>query len=246
LLPLLPLLLPLSCGAAELGAYRLVVGDLPPFASSADARRPGSLVEIARELSRRVGVAPKVEFYPWQRALMMATNIPRVAVLPLTRTPEREAKYRWLVKLYWQNFVFVSRHGHVNMGKFADLKTRKIAVLRGSPHLQVLADAHFSNVSECSTVADCMRMVSTGVVELTYGGEAIHRNVANRAGNREGDFDYSATFRSGEIWLAGSLDFSNAEALAWQEAMKSLRADGGYERILRKYGLDPGKSAPQR
>jgi hypothetical protein len=35
-------------------------------------------------------------------------------VLPLTRTPERENKYRWLLKLYRQTFIFVGLRGNRN------------------------------------------------------------------------------------------------------------------------------------
>ncbi|MET3133835.1 polar amino acid transport system substrate-binding protein [Oxalobacteraceae bacterium GrIS 1.11] len=234
------LLIPLCCAAGP-AAYRLLASELPPFATGTEKKSPGSLVEIAQELSRRVGSPPALEFYPWQRALMMTANLPHIAVLPLTRTPEREAQYRWLVKLYWQNFVFIGRHGHVDVNDIAGLMKMKIAVLRGSPHLKVLAEAKFADVSECSSVADCMRLVKKGVVDATYGGEVIHRSVAKLAGDKEGDFDYSAAFRSGEIWLAGSMDFSDAEILVWQAAMKSMHDDGSYDRILRKYGLAPGK-----
>jgi polar amino acid transport system substrate-binding protein len=238
---LFAVLLPLACHAGEATRYRLVVGDLPPFANEHGVEGPGSLVEVAQELARRVGAAPSVEFFPWQRALMMSTTLPRVAVLPLTRTPEREASYRWLAKLYWQNFVFVCRHGTIDLNDVSSLMNLKIVVLRGSPHLKVLTDAKFKNVSECSTASDCMRMVKTGIVDLTYGGEAIHRSVVNLAGAHESDFDYGPTFRAGEIWLAGSRDFTKAEAATWQAAMKSMHADGSYARILRKYGLDPEK-----
>ncbi|MES2300042.1 MAG: transporter substrate-binding domain-containing protein [Pseudomonadota bacterium] len=236
-------LAPLAGRGAEGPSYRLVAGELPPFSTQQGPDSPGVLVEVAQELSRRVGAAPSVEFFPWQRALMMTTNTARIAVLPLTRTPEREADYRWLAKLYWQNFVFISRHGTVDLNNTAALKNRKIVVLRGSPHLKALLDAGFKSVGECSTVSDCMRMLKTGIVDLTYGGEAIHRGVANLAGASEGDFDYSATFRSGEIWLAGSKDFSDAEAAAWQAAMKAMHADGSYARILRKHGMDPDKGS---
>lgn len=229
--------LPLAAGAASQAPVRLVVGELPPFAMEGGERGPGSLVEITQELAQRLGLSTPVEFYPWQRALKMTEGMSRVVVLPLTRTPEREPRYTWLTRLYRQDFVFVSRHGTLDLRNIDALKTRRIAILRGSPHKEVLAAEHFTAVFECATVRECMRMVQTGLADATYGGEVIHRSAANLAGAAVSDFDYSAPYRWGEIWLAGSLDFSAADIAQWQAAMNAMRHDGSCARILRKYGL---------
>ena len=231
------LALPLAGSAASQAPVRLVVGELPPFAMENGEFAPGSLVEITQELAKRLGLATPVEFFPWQRALKMTEGMSRVVVLPLTRTPEREPRYRWLTRLYRQDFVFVARHGTLDLRNIQALKSRRIAVLRGSPHKEVLAAEHFTAVFECTTVRECMRMVQTGLADATYGGEVIHRSAANLSGNAVSDFDYSAPFRSGEIWLAGSLDFSDADIAQWQAAIQAMRNDGSCARILRKYGL---------
>jgi polar amino acid transport system substrate-binding protein len=226
--------------AAEPAPFRLVVGELPPFATEKGDAAPGSLVEITLELARRVGEKPTVDFYPWQRALVMTTGMSRMATLPLTRTPEREPRYRWLAQLYRQDFVFVAPHGAFDLRHPETLKTRRIAVLRGSPHVKVLTEAGYQNVFECATVSECTRMVTSSLADATYGGEVIHRSTVNQAGNKAANFDFSAPFRSGEIWLAGSLDFTDADIAQWEAAMKSMRNDGSCARILRKYSLPLG------
>ena len=239
-LPCLPLLLvSIACAAAPMAPFQLVAGELPPFADDNDARRPGALVEITQELARRIGSPPTVKIYPWQRALMMARNLHRIAIVPLTRTPERESQYRWLAHLYAQRFVFVARHGVVDVNNLDELKKHRIAILRGSPHLDALKAEHFSHLIECASANECTRMINTGLADATYGSEAVRRSTAVMAGGKEADFDFSAPLRVGDIWLAGSLDFSEEEAARWRAAMASMRADGSAARILRKYGLDP-------
>jgi len=239
-LPCLPLLLlSIACAAAPMAPYRIVAGELPPFSNENGAKGPGALVEITQELARRLGSPPTVEIYPWQRALMMAQNLHRIAVLPLTRTPEREPHYRWLTHLYAQRFVFVARRGVVDVNDLDELKKHRIAVLRGSPHLEALKTENFSHLIECASASECTRMIKTGLADASYGSDAVRRSSAVLGGAKESDFDYSAPFRFGDIWLAGSLDFSEEEAGRWRAAMASMRADGSAARILRKYGLDP-------
>lgn len=236
----LPLLLiSIACAAAPMAPYRIVAGELPPFSNEKSAKAPGALVEITQELARRLGSPPTVEIYPWQRALMMAQNLHRIAVLPLTRTPEREPHYRWLAHLYAQRFVFVARRGVVDVNDLDELKKHRIAVLRGSPHLDALKAENFVHLIECASASECTRMIKTGLADATYGSDAVRRSSAVLGGARESDFDYSAPMRAGEIWLAGSLDFSEEEAARWQAAMASMHADGSAARILHKYGLDP-------
>ncbi|ELX11410.1 ABC-type amino acid transport periplasmic component [Janthinobacterium sp. HH01] len=194
-------------------------------------------MELVQDLARRLGTPVTVEFYPWQRALAMAGVLPHIAVLPVTRTPEREALFRWLVRLHQQNFVFVALRGGVDVRDLTLLRRQRLVVLRGSPHKRVLQELDFVDVAECSTVRECMRMVKKGIADATYGGEDIHRNAAGADGHREAEFDFSPAFRSGEIWLAGSLDFSEEDGRKWRAALEAARADGTLARILRKYGL---------
>lgn len=225
----------LTAQAGELKPVRLVAGDLPPFAAAQDPQGPGALVEIAQEVVRRAtGTAVTLEFFPWKRATALVEAGPRVATLPLTRTAERENRYRWLARLYWQNFVFVAMRGQLDLSDPNRLKDKHIVILRGSPHMTVLRDAGFRNVTECNNVNECMRMVKTGFADATYGGEAIHRAAAGKSSE---EFAYGPTFREGDIWLAGSLDIPDSEVPSWQAALASMRSDGSYARILRKYGL---------
>lgn len=225
-------LLPLTASPAE--PLRLVVGEMPPYAMSEDATGPGALVELTQELGRRVGEPVEVTFYPWTRALL-ASQQPRTLVLPLTRTAEREASYRWMVKIYKQKYLFIGRHGDHRLSDPALLRNARLVVVRGTPHMRTLLDAHYAHVAECTTVKECMRMVKKGIADATYGAEDVHRYSAKLDGNKEAEFEFSPVFQTGEVWLAGSTDISEDEARKWRSALESARADGAIARILRKY-----------
>jgi len=226
-------LLPVAALPSE--PLRLVVGEMPPYAMSDDPSGPGALVELTQELGRRVGEPVQVAFYPWTRALL-ASQQPRTLVLPLTRTPERERNYRWMVKIYKQKYLFIGRHGDRQLSDPALLRNARVVVVRGTPHKRTLIDAHYAHVSECTTVKECMRMVKKGIADATYGAEDVHRYTAKLDGNKESEFEFSPVFQSGEVWLAGSTDISEEEARKWRSALESARTDGAIARILRKYG----------
>jgi polar amino acid transport system substrate-binding protein len=165
----------------------------------------------------------------------MVSLAPRTLVLPLTRTAEREGKYRWLLKLYRQTFIFVGLHGNRQVSDPSRLLHARLTVLRGTPHKQLLLDAGYTDISECATIRECIRMVKKGLVDASFGAEDTHRSAASMDGNKAGEFSYSPVFRQDDVWLAGSLDFTDEEARKWRTTMETLRADGTVARIMHKY-----------
>jgi polar amino acid transport system substrate-binding protein len=64
----------------------------PPRGAAIDVLH-AALALVAEQLPLQAGA---VEFLPLQRALMVATTQPQALVLSIARTPEREARLRWL------------------------------------------------------------------------------------------------------------------------------------------------------
>ncbi|MTV40141.1 substrate-binding periplasmic protein [Duganella radicis] len=228
--------LPALSQAAEPAPVKLVVGDMAPYSVAGNTDSPGSLVEIAQALARRVGTPMEVQFYPWTRALAMVAVAPRTLTLPLTRTAERENKYRWLAKLYRQKFIFVGLQGNGKLSDPSLLLHARLTTLRGTPHKRLLLEAGYTDVDECATVRECIRMVKKGIADASYGAEDTHRSAASMDGNKAGEFSYSPVYRQDDVWLAGSLDFTEEDSRKWRAALETLRSDGTITRILHKYG----------
>ena len=238
LLTLMLLALALQGRADTLAPYQIVSGNLPPFTVEAGPNAPGALGVLVREMAERLGEAPPIQFYPWTRALSMVGTQPRTLILPLTRTAEREANYRWLVKLYRQQFVFIALRGTaVNLDTLDVLRDLRIAVLRGSPNEGHLLGRNFKQVVPANSVLDMARMLERGMADAIYGGDAINLAVLAEYGIPRAQLQLSKPLDYGEIWLGGSLDIPESEALLWQNAMKQLVRDGVVRRTLARYGL---------
>ncbi len=76
--------------------FRLVTSDLPPFANENQRDKPGFAVEITQAIAAKLGQQVKAEYYPWARAYALSQAEPRVVIIPLTRTPDRQAHFQWL------------------------------------------------------------------------------------------------------------------------------------------------------
>lgn len=226
--------LALPATAAE--PVRVVTTELPPFAMEGDTATPGALLDIVQELLRRTQVEAKVEFVPWRRALLLSTTGQRAAIFPLSRTPEREGQYRWLARLYYERFVFLSaRSRGFDVGAPEHETRRRIGVLRGSAATGALRQLGYSNIVEAASIDEELRFLKRGIVDAVFGESAIfHHVLGERIG---GSFVVSAPQHSVTTWLGGSLDFTEAEAALFAKARKEMVDDGSYARILKKYGL---------
>jgi polar amino acid transport system substrate-binding protein len=224
--------------ADPLAPYQIVSGDLPPFTAESGPDSPGALGSLVRDLAERLGAAPTIQFYPWTRALTIVSTQPRTLILPLTRTAERENNYRWMAKLYRQQFVFIAlRSTEIHFESLPALRDLRIALLRGSPNEAQLAKRNFKQVVPANSVLDMARMLERGMVDAIYGGDAINLAVLAGYGVPRAQLQVSKPLDYGDIWLAGSLDIPDAEVLLWQNAMKQLVLDGVVRRTLARYGL---------
>lgn len=224
--------------AQEMPPFRVVAGIIPPFAVENGEGAPGALVELVEQLIAESKSTATVEFVPWQRAVYMASKLPRIAILPLTRTVERESQYRWLARLHRQHFIFAAkRFGASDVLEAETLKSKRIAVLRGSPHYHYLLQRGFKHVFEASSAEEMHRMLDRGIADVLFGSEVVHKTALQIRDRQGKGYVFSRPYYSGDIWLAGSLDFTEQEAAVLQAAMKKLVDNGSYARLLEKYKL---------
>jgi len=230
----------MTAKAADASApYRIVSGDLRPFAAENHPEAPGMLVELVELMASRTQHPVKVMFYPWVRAVSIAQGEPRCAILPLTRTPEREAKYQWLVRLYPQRFAFITPTAKKAVNNVDDARKLKIVVLRGSPNVAQLLSHQIdtTNIVEESSVEMMLKDIDNGIADAIYGGDVINMETVRATGRKVQDYHVGMVLESGDIWLAASSGFTQPEIDALREAYKALKNDGTYNRLLKKYGI---------
>ena len=227
--------------SARADELRLVTAELPPFCfhrpppTVSEIGEPRGLVyEVVREMARRIGHSGTIEFMGWTHAQEVALIEPNVGILALTRSPEREPFYNWMVNIVTDDLILVGGTG-VDVSSLDKVRDRPTGVLRTSGAEALLREDKFTRiepVSEEWVNALKLRdrridawlaprlMVLFGWREI--GGDAATLNIGQLV-------------RRSEIYLAGSRDISATETERWRDAFQQVKADGTYDRILAYY-----------
>ena len=225
--------------AAEL---RLITAELPPYtfqvppATVAEFPGPGQglVQEVVAEMARRVGHSGTIEYMPWARAQQIAMTEPNVGILSLTRSPEREDKYRWLAKIVSDDLVLVGGQG-VDASSLDKVKNRPTGVLLRSGAETLLRESGFTRIEPAPEEwLNAKKMKERRIdawlaprLMVIYATQEVQGDLAV--------LNIGEIVRASDIYLAASKSLPDAEAEKWEKAFASMQADGSYEKILQKY-----------
>src|SRR4051794_34717540 len=92
----------LGWGMASATASEVTVlgNDSMPYCGLLNGKPAGMAVDILNTVTRNGGPTFKFDFSaPWSRSQVLVHEQPGTAIIPLTRTSEREPKYKWIAEL---------------------------------------------------------------------------------------------------------------------------------------------------
>lgn len=225
------LCLPLAARARPL---QWVAGDLPPWGWRTPAGPRGYAQELVTAMAQRLGRTGEVSYYPWARAVRLAEQGDAVGVFPLARTPDREARFRWLIPLMAVRYVFLTAAGDKAL-TLSDLRTRPVGVLRGSPIAQNLRAEGFTRITEAKDYSDLLRLLSERGIAAIYAGGPMLDAAIDQYGYDRARFDAAVSLGEATLYLAASLRLQEAEAELWLKAYAALEEDGTVARLRRRY-----------
>lgn len=211
---------------------------------------PGGFLEI--EGTQGKGVYPELfyeaaatsdvklifRFVPWGRAFREVEGSTHLLTFPLTRLPERESKYRWLVPLDKDEIVFLSLDKQVNSLEQAR-KLKEILVWRGSSMEIFLMAQGFTNLISVGKTSAIIRMLKNGRGDAWFTIRPESDEFLDSDGKTvkvlSGD-----VINSESVWLVGGKSFSHSEASKrFTKAVQRLVDGGRLKQLKAKYGLLP-------
>ena len=157
---------------------------------------------------------------------------------PLTRLPEREARYKWLVPLEIDEIVFLSRDTPINSLSEAK-KLKRILVWEGSSMEIFLRGKGFSNVAPVGKTKSLVRMLAHGRADawFTVRPEIIENFSAK---GRTVKIVSGKVINTESVWLVAGKSFvQTEESRRFIQVVRNLVNSGRMKELKRKLKVLP-------
>lgn len=221
---------------------RLLAAELPPYSfqipPASVGETPGVdqglVYEVVIEMAKRVGHTGLIEFIPWGEAQRIARTQPNIGILALTRTPERDNQYRWLVRVVTDDLILVGGQG-VDVSSLDKVKDRPVGVLGRSGAEALLRERGFTRIKPQPEEWINARLMQQRRIDAWLAPRLMVIYAMHEVGGNLEALNFGEIVRKSEIYLAASKDLPDAEAQKWERAFEAVKADGTYQRIADEY-----------
>ncbi|SER06860.1 polar amino acid transport system substrate-binding protein [Pseudomonas cuatrocienegasensis] len=233
LVPLMLVLLSPMVFAAR--TLELFMPDAPPLTFLNFHKGYGMVGDVTLAAIARANHPVVLQVAPWARAQKQVSEGRDLLIIPLSRTPERESLYTWIVPIMPLERAFFSLDTPVRDFAEARQRYQRIAVGLGTAQLEILKNEGFQpeQIVALELGDKPMRMLELGRVDAWFTGvpEGLYGQLAPDAPVLQ----MSAPLASTPLYLACSLDCDPALVKRLREAVESLLAEGTAQRMGEAY-----------
>jgi len=217
----------MSCASpAPAEKVRILTEDYPPFNYvDANGKVVGQSTEVVKSMMGKLGQNIPIEVMPWTRAYEVTLTDPGTALYSMARTPEREHLFMWVGPIgSYENWLYAKKDSGVRVSSLEEAKALKaIAAVKDEAGQQKLAGLGFINFVYTDTIADGLKKLNAGNVDLWLGTREDVEIVAKQAGVNPDDLEPVVFVHRLDLYLAFNKNTAYATVDSWQKALDSLK-----------------------
>ncbi|MCU6434395.1 ABC transporter substrate-binding protein [Undibacterium sp. Jales W-56] len=227
------------CFAAEpvrSPTLNLTTEDYPPFNMIAPKTGviSGISTEKVVELMRRAGETYVIAGYPWARAFQMGLKEENTCVFSTTRTPEREAKFKWVGPLVKNNWFIFARANDPRAPKtLEELRPYIVGGYRNDAVAEFLAARGFK-IELANKDSDNPRKLLHNRFDFWATGELLGIAILKQQGLSE-QIVPLFEFHQTELYLACNLGMEQSRIDRFSQILREMEKDGTAAAIEHKY-----------
>ena len=240
LVPIIVCLLALLCLPRYLAAdemVKLYMPDAPPLTLHDFEGGYGMVGDVTLAAIARSGRLSSLMIEPWPRAQATVADGEDLLIIPLSRTPEREARYTWIVPIMPLERAFFSLDEPVN--SFAEARQRysRIGVGLGTAQVEILRREGFteSQIIQLKLGENPARLLELNRIDAWFTGipEALY--IWRKSAERQSSLQMSPVLASTDLYLACSKNCNARLVEQLRNAVEQLEAEGVSQRLRRAY-----------
>jgi len=232
----LPFLVAPACQAAPLKTVDLYLPDAPPLSMPGPPIRGHGIVgDATLKAATLTGLNLNLIALPWARAQLNVRAGKDQLIIPLSRTPDREAHYTWIAPIMSMDRAFFSLATRVDSFEQARNTYQRIAVGMGSAQEQKLRDEGFTDeqIYPVKIGENPAQLLLLGRVDAWFNGIPESRYIWRGVSSRP--LLMSPPLMTTDLYLACSKVCNESLVQRLRSAVSDLRNDGTLKRIADAY-----------
>jgi polar amino acid transport system substrate-binding protein len=231
--------------ALAMGAYAqkltIYCEDDKPFQyMDANKQLAGMVVEMVREIQKRVGNTDPIQMVPWARGYKEIQANPNVVLFSMSRNAERNGMFQWVGPISETAYTFYAKaDSKITIPTIeAAKKVGKIGVPRDDIRDQYLTGLGFENLERVPDNITNLKKMMIDRIDLYATSQNNIATDLNLAGLKDSDVKPIFTFLRVQVFIAMSKATSPAIVKQWNEALDAMKKDGTFKTIFKSYYPD--------
>lgn len=236
---ILLLLLPISLQASKFRIYTEFSG-ISSYIDENTGEISGFSVDIVREIQKRTGDNSTIELLPWARGYMYLKKGPQVILFQTTRTKARNDMFKWVGPLSNTSWAFFAlKKNKIKIKSLDDAKKLKaVGCYKDDVKESYLKSKGFKNIvsayGENASLTNLMNL-KYEKVDLIIMSNAFPQSLSRTHNIDISDIEKVFDIKTFYFYIAFSHDTPNTVIQKWQKALNSIKSDGTYLKIIKKY-----------
>lgn len=215
-------------------SLRLATEASAPYGMRDGKHLVGIATDTVREIMARAGFAHTIELLPWKRAYTLALERPDACVYATTRTPEREASFKWVGPIGEADWVLMARADRTfSLRSLEDARGYRIGTYNGDARDDYLRGRGF-DVDPAPDDLTNPRKLMLNRIDLWAASIQRGSLTLERLGYA-GKIVPVLTFNRIRLYLACNRAVPDAMVTRMNDALASMERDGSRRAILHKY-----------
>ena len=213
---------------------QIITEDLPRWNYLENGELKGFVVDIVKDIKKRVEDNADIKVMPWAKGYNLLQNEHNVALFTTARSPWRENLFQWVGPVGSDEWVFVARaDNQIKITSLEDAKNvHAIAAYKDDVREQFLREKGFTNIDVSLTDQACLNKLLTGRVDLWIQDELdLKAKIAGQNANVRVVYSIQTI----DFYIAFSKGVPAAVVKEWQDALDAMKKDGVYREIYKKW-----------
>lgn len=225
--------------AAE--TLQVVTEDYAPYNYLEEAEVKGLGTEVVEAMLEEAGFEYSLDIYPWARAISLARSRPNVLIYSISRFPERETQFQWIgviARIYFHVFALAKSDDIKPFSQLSQARAWSIGTVRNDALEQYLISRNFSNLQRNNNHEANLLKLLMGRIDLWPVSQETAYYYARQAGYGPSTLKIVhdiEDFTGGDLYVAASLKTSPEVVKRLQEALATIKQNGIYDGIVKRY-----------